>query len=278
MLQKRPFAVVRTARSDPATARSSATFAGVKKHVATPTTNTAAASNGIDGGATTSTASTPERTRSKTIIVRRKSHRSTKAPAGIPNTSQAAVEAAATNPTSAGEWLTAAAANGVAATSIPSPVTEAAVAAYRNRSPRIGPLWQTAAMGFLLEPVGVVESPLRDPDDAPRQGDEGAPDAWLVLDSAYAQAAATIRTGMDLMLLTWLDRADRTVQRVHPRGDAARPEEGVFTTRSPHRPNPIGLHRVTVLAVEGLRIKVKDLEALDGTPLVDIKPVLGADR
>jgi tRNA-Thr(GGU) m(6)t(6)A37 methyltransferase TsaA len=136
-------------------------------------------------------------------------------------------------------------------------------------------------MSFVLEPIGHVESPLSDPADAPRQGDEGGPDAWLVIAPAYASAAADIQPGMDLLLLTWLDRARRDVQTVHPRGDLSRPLEGVFTTRSPHRPNPVGLHRVRVLDVDvadGLRIKVGDLEALDGTPLVDIKPVLGTER
>jgi tRNA-Thr(GGU) m(6)t(6)A37 methyltransferase TsaA len=133
-------------------------------------------------------------------------------------------------------------------------------------------------MSFVLEPIGHVESPLTDAADAPRQGDEGAPNAWLVLTEAVEPAARDIRVGMDLLLLTWLDRARRDVLVVHPRGDESRPEEGVFTTRSPHRPNPIGLHRVTVLAVDGLRIQVGDLEALDGTPVVDVKPVLGNER
>lgn len=136
-------------------------------------------------------------------------------------------------------------------------------------------------MSFVLEPIGHVASPLTDPADAPRQGDEGGPDAWLVITPAYAEAAADLQPGMDILLLTWLDRADRTVQTVHPRSDDSRPLEGVFTTRSPHRPNPIGLHRVRVLdidATDGLRIRVNDLEALDGTPLIDIKPVLGSER
>lgn len=133
-------------------------------------------------------------------------------------------------------------------------------------------------MSFVLEPIGYVESPLTDAADAPRQGDEGGPSAWLTFTQAVEPAARDIRVGMDLLLLTWLDRARRDVLVVHPRGDESRPEEGVFTTRSPHRPNPIGLHRVTVLAVDGLRIQVSDLEALDGTPVVDVKPVLGSER
>ena len=119
-----------------------------------------------------------------------------------------------------------------------------------------------------------MESPLTDRASAPRQGDEGAPEAWIVFEAAVADALDGIAAGDELLVLTWLDRARRDVLRVRPRGDAARAEQGVFSTRSPDRPNPIGLHRVTVLAVEGLRVRVADLEALDGTPVVDVKPVL----
>jgi tRNA-Thr(GGU) m(6)t(6)A37 methyltransferase TsaA len=118
---------------------------------------------------------------------------------------------------------------------------------------------------------------LTSPADAPRQGDEGAPDAWLEFDPGVADALRDIEPGDRLLLLTWLDRADRDVLVVHPRGDASRKPEGVFTTRSPHRPNPIGLHRVEVAEIEGTRLRVHDLEALDGTPIVDVKPVLSAD-
>ena len=114
-------------------------------------------------------------------------------------------------------------------------------------------------------------------EDAPRQGDEGAPDAWLEFEPEVRDALRDVEPGARLLLLTWLDRADRDVLVVHPRGDASRPPEGVFTTRSPHRPNPIGLHRVEVLEVEGLRLRVAGLEALDGTPIVDVKPVLSGD-
>ena len=128
-----------------------------------------------------------------------------------------------------------------------------------------------------LRPIGRVESPLTDRASAPRQGDEGAPDAWLVLHPAVLPGLDGVEPGDELLVLTWLDRAARDVLRVHPRGDRSRPEQGVFTTRSPDRPNPIGLHRVTVLAVDGARLQVRNLEALDGTPLLDLKPVLAAD-
>jgi tRNA-Thr(GGU) m(6)t(6)A37 methyltransferase TsaA len=131
-------------------------------------------------------------------------------------------------------------------------------------------------MRFEVEPVGQVESPLVDRASAPRQGDEGAPDAWVVVAEEFADAVADVKAGEDALILTWLDRADRDVQAVHPRGDVTRTPLGVFSTRSPDRPNPIGLHRVTVLEVQGTRLLVRDLEALDGTPVLDIKPVLGA--
>lgn len=127
-----------------------------------------------------------------------------------------------------------------------------------------------------LRPVGRVESPLTDRASAPKQADEGAPAAVLALDPAFADAARDLRPGDTVMVLTWLDRADRDVLTVHPRGDTARPETGVFSTRSPDRPNPVGLHEVRVTAVEadGTRVHVDALEALDGTPVVDVKPVL----
>jgi tRNA-Thr(GGU) m(6)t(6)A37 methyltransferase TsaA len=132
------------------------------------------------------------------------------------------------------------------------------------------------AAQYVVRPVGRVESPLRELDAAPRQGDEGAPEAWLVFDNAYAPALADIASGSDVIVLTWLDRADRDVLAVHPRGDVSRPRTGVFATRSSDRPNPIGLHRVTVLDVDGVRLRVRDLEAIDGTPIVDVKPVLAS--
>jgi tRNA-Thr(GGU) m(6)t(6)A37 methyltransferase TsaA len=125
-----------------------------------------------------------------------------------------------------------------------------------------------------LVPIGTVESSLTDLAAAPKQGDEGAPEAWLVFDARVTEALDGIAAGDELLVLTWLDRARRDVLRVHPRGNPANPEQGVFNTRSPDRPNPIGLHRVTVLAIDGARLRVRDLEALDGTPIVDLKPVL----
>ena len=124
--------------------------------------------------------------------------------------------------------------------------------------------------------VATVESPLTDPAAAPKQGDEGAPQATLVFEPGFAPALDGVTAGREFLVLTWLDRASRDVLRVHPRDDPERPEQGVFTTRSADRPNPIGLHRVRVLAVDGLRLTVAGLEALDGTPVVDIKPVLGS--
>ena len=133
---------------------------------------------------------------------------------------------------------------------------------------------------IVLRPVGRVESPLTSREQAPRQGDEGAPEAWIVFDERVRDALADLRAGTEVLVLTWLDRASRDVLVVHPRGDVTRPLEGVFTTRSADRPNPIGLHRVTIVAIDGLRLRVRDLEALDGTPVVDVKPVLepGVER
>ena len=132
---------------------------------------------------------------------------------------------------------------------------------------------------FEVRPVGRVESPLMDRDLAPRQGDEGAPDAWLVFEPAARQGIANFTVGSELIVLTWLDRAQRDVLAVHPRGDENQPLTGVFSTRSPDRPNPIGLHTVQVLEIDDLGIKVRNLEALDGTPIVtpivEVKPILG---
>ena len=130
---------------------------------------------------------------------------------------------------------------------------------------------------FELTAIGRVESPLTDPASAPKQGDEGAPDAWLAFEPAVLEALDGIRAGDEVIVLTWLDRARRDVLRVHPRGDVSRAQQGVFSTRSPHRPNPIGLHRVEIVSIDGGRVRVRNLEALDGTPIIDVKPVLSSD-
>jgi tRNA-Thr(GGU) m(6)t(6)A37 methyltransferase TsaA len=130
---------------------------------------------------------------------------------------------------------------------------------------------------FELTPIGRVESPLTDPASAPKQGDEGAPDAWLAFEPAVLEALEGTRAGDEVVVLTWLDRARRDVLRVHPRDDVSRAPQGVFSTRSQHRPNPIGLHRVEVVSIDGGRVRVRGLEAVDGTPIVDVKPVLRSD-
>jgi tRNA-Thr(GGU) m(6)t(6)A37 methyltransferase TsaA len=129
---------------------------------------------------------------------------------------------------------------------------------------------------LLLRPIGVVRSPLTDPTAAPRQGDEGAPDAIVVIDAAFADAAEDLHAGDRIIVVTWLHLADRDTLAVHPRDDVSRPLTGVFSTRSSDRPNPLGLHPVELLAVDGPHLHVRGLEAVDGTPVVDIKPVLGA--
>ena len=113
---------------------------------------------------------------------------------------------------------------------------------------------------------------------APKQGDEGAPPARIVFRPEFRDAAADLRPGDEVLVLTWLHLGSRDVLKVHPRSDPARPLAGVFSTRSPDRPNPIGLHAVTVTSIEDDGIGVRDLEAIDGTPVIDVKPVLGAVR
>jgi len=127
---------------------------------------------------------------------------------------------------------------------------------------------------YELQPIGWVESPLVDRAVAPKQGDEGSADAWLAFDARFRDGLRDLRVGDEVIVLTWLDRARRDVLVVHPRGDPANPLQGVFNTRSPDRPNPIGLHRVTILDIHGTRFCVRNLEALDRTPIVDMKPVL----
>ena len=128
---------------------------------------------------------------------------------------------------------------------------------------------------YEVRPIGTVESSLVDRAVAPRQGDEGSPDAWLVFDPGVSEGIRDLQIGAEILVLTWLDRARRDVLTVHPRGDTRNPLTGVFSTRSPDRPNPIGLHRVRIESIDGTRARVRNLEALDGTPIVDVKPLLG---
>jgi tRNA-Thr(GGU) m(6)t(6)A37 methyltransferase TsaA len=130
---------------------------------------------------------------------------------------------------------------------------------------------------FEVKTIGRVESPLTDLESAPRQADEGAPEAWLVFNAEMLEGLLSLRPGDEAIVITWLDRARRDVLSVHPRGDATRALEGVFSTRSPHRPNPIGLHRVEITAIDGCRLQVRQLEVLDGTPIIDVKPILSGD-
>jgi tRNA-Thr(GGU) m(6)t(6)A37 methyltransferase TsaA len=132
---------------------------------------------------------------------------------------------------------------------------------------------------YPVQPIGVVRSSLREVGDAPNQAFEGAPEALLEIDPAYARALHRVTPGQDLILLTWLHRADRSVLETHPRGDPNIPLTGVFATRSPDRPNPIGLHRVTVSAIESpTLLRVLALEAIDGTPILDLKAVMEESR
>jgi tRNA-Thr(GGU) m(6)t(6)A37 methyltransferase TsaA len=131
---------------------------------------------------------------------------------------------------------------------------------------------------YEVESIGRVESPLVDRANAPKQGNEGAPDAWLIIDERFREGLFGLEVGAEVIVLTWLDRAERDVLLVHPRDDPANPLQGVFNTRSPDRPNPIGLHRVRILAIEGARILASDLEAVDQTPIIDLKPVLDQAR
>ena len=125
-----------------------------------------------------------------------------------------------------------------------------------------------------LREIGRVESPLTDKETAPKQGHEGGPDAWIEIAPDLGDALDGLAVGDRVIVFTWFHEADRGVLKVHPRSDPANPLTGVFATRSPDRPNPIGMHPVTVLAIEGLRLRVSDLEAIDGTPVIDLKPEL----
>jgi tRNA-Thr(GGU) m(6)t(6)A37 methyltransferase TsaA len=127
---------------------------------------------------------------------------------------------------------------------------------------------------YSLQPIGWIRSALLALPEAPRQGSEGAPDAWLEVNPSFARGLSGIAAGEEVIVVTWLHRAERDVLEVHPRGDPAIPLAGVFATRSPHRPNPLGLHRVTVREISGTRLRIGPIEAIDGTPVVDLKPVL----
>lgn len=127
---------------------------------------------------------------------------------------------------------------------------------------------------YLLYPLGLIDSPLKQRADAPKQGSEGAPDAWLEVHPSLAEGLDGIKVGDEVILITWLHQSQRDILKLHPRGDKTIPLKGVFATRSPDRPNPLGLHRVTILEIAGSKLKVGPLEAIDGTPVVDIKPVL----
>jgi len=131
---------------------------------------------------------------------------------------------------------------------------------------------------FTLRPIGFVRSELRDRRDAPRQGSDGAPNAWIEIDPSPLPALQGITKDDQIILITYLHESHRDVLKVHPRGDKNNPMRGVFATRSPDRPNPLGLHRVKVLEIDGCRLQVGPLEAIDGTPIVDIKPVLVESR
>lgn len=151
----------------------------------------------------------------------------------------------------------------------------------------IGGEWSKQAIGgramlrgmnedYMLRPVGYLRSELHDRSLAPRQGYEGAPDAWIEIDAAFEQSLHGLTAGDEIIVITWFHEADRAVQQVHPRDELTNPLTGVFATRSPDRPNPLGLHRVTVRSIDGVRLRVGPIEAIDGTPVVDIKPVLSA--
>ena len=127
---------------------------------------------------------------------------------------------------------------------------------------------------YLLYPLGFIHSPLKQREEAPRQGNEGAPDAWLEVNPALAEGLDGMTVGDEIIIITWLHQSQRDILKLHPRGDETIPLTGVFATRSPDRPNPLGLHQVTVLEIVGNRLKVGPLEVIDGTPVVDIKPVL----
>lgn len=129
-----------------------------------------------------------------------------------------------------------------------------------------------------LKPIGVIRSVLKERSKAPKQGSEGAPDAWIEVRPSVKQALDGLAVGDEIIILTWFHRAHRDVLKVHPRSDPKRRLTGVFATRSPDRPNPVGLHEVTVRKVGKNRLRVGPIEAIDGTPVIDIKPILCTPR
>jgi tRNA-Thr(GGU) m(6)t(6)A37 methyltransferase TsaA len=143
--------------------------------------------------------------------------------------------------------------------------------ARRNEARRVGTKARQAAQ---LRPIGVIRSRLKERSKAPKQASEGAPDAWIEMRPFAAQALEGLAVGDEIIVLTWLHRAHREVLKVHPRSDPNRPLTGVFATRSPDRPNPIGLHQTTVRKISKKRLRIGPMEAIDGTPVIDIKPVL----
>jgi tRNA-Thr(GGU) m(6)t(6)A37 methyltransferase TsaA len=149
---------------------------------------------------------------------------------------------------------------------------------HRDEEPPMKRSTVTGGHRAQVRPIGVIRSRLKSRGQAPKQGREGAPDAWLEVSAFAAEGLEGIVAGSDLVVVTWLHRARRDVLRVHPRSDRRRPMTGVFATRSPDRPNPLGLHRVTVRRRVGNRLRIGPIEALDGTPVIDIKPVLGGPR
>jgi tRNA-Thr(GGU) m(6)t(6)A37 methyltransferase TsaA len=132
----------------------------------------------------------------------------------------------------------------------------------------------TTPVSYSVYPIGFIRSDLKRRDEAPRQGREGAPDVWLEVSPRFAEGVQDIVVGQEMIVTTWLHEAERNKLKVHPRGDVSTPLTGVFSTRSPDRPNPLGLHRVTVREIVGNRIKIGPMEAIDGTPVADMKPVL----
>jgi tRNA-Thr(GGU) m(6)t(6)A37 methyltransferase TsaA len=147
--------------------------------------------------------------------------------------------------------------------------------AVKKTEPRARKVSAKARRGAQLRPIGVIRSSLKTRGQAPKQGSEGGPDAWLEVSPFAAPGLDGLVVGSEIVVITWLHRAKRDVLRVYPRSDRGRPLTGVFATRSPDRPNPLGLHRVTVRRIAKNRLRIGPIEAIDGTPVVDIKPVLG---